>query len=72
MPGRYGGMEVCIQMFSNSALSWSQWSFPRNGRLTPGKKIRGSHEVGGWALPEIRSGHSMQEQHLLPLPGIKP
>jgi hypothetical protein len=72
MAGKYGGMEVYIQIFSNSALTWCQRSISRTGRLTPGERIRGSHEVGGWAGPEIRSRRSVQEQHILPMWGIKP
>lgn len=43
MPGRYGGMDVYIETFSNSALNGSQWSFLRIDRLTPGERIRDSH-----------------------------
>jgi len=72
MPGKYGGMEVYIPTFSNSALIRSQWPFSHTGRLTPGERIRGSHEVGDWAASEIRSRNSVQEQHILPTRGIKP
>jgi hypothetical protein len=43
----YGGVEVLLYAFLNSALGAGEWSASRPGRFTPGEKASGIHWIGG-------------------------
>jgi len=44
----YRGMEIELLSFLTSALDWGDWWASSHGRFTSGKRIPGTHGVGGW------------------------
>jgi hypothetical protein len=49
----YGGVNVQIHVFLNSALEEGKWSASRPCRFTPGERAPGTHWVGGWVGPRV-------------------
>jgi hypothetical protein len=56
----YGGVEVQIHVFLNSALVGGEWSVSRRGRFTQGEEAPGTHWIGGWMDP--RAGLDDEER----------
>jgi hypothetical protein len=66
----YGGGDVEIHIFLNSALVWGQWSTSRPGRFTPRERAPGTHSIGGWVDP--RTGlDDVEKRKFLTLPGLE-
>jgi hypothetical protein len=66
----YGGVDVLIQIFLNSALTGGEWSASRPGRFTPGERAPGTRWIGGWVNP--RAGlDDIEERKFLTLPGLE-
>jgi hypothetical protein len=47
----YGGVDVEIHTFLNSALDGGKWSASRPGRFAPRERTPGIHWIGGWVDP---------------------
>jgi hypothetical protein len=66
----YGGMDVYIHAFLNSALAGGEWSASRPGCFTSGERTPDTHWIGGWVDP--RAGlDDMEERTFLTLPGLE-
>jgi hypothetical protein len=66
----YGGVGVCIQVFSTATLVGGEWSASRPGCFTPGERGPGTHWLGGWVDP--RTGlNEMEKRKFLTLPGLE-
>jgi hypothetical protein len=66
----YGGVDVYIHIFLNSALVGAEWSTSRPGRLTPVERSCGTHWIGGWV--DLRAGlDDLKKRKFLTLPGLK-
>jgi hypothetical protein len=66
----YGGVDVQIHIFLNSALADGEWSVSHSGSFIPGERAPGTHWIGGWVNP--RAGlEDMEERKLLILPGLE-
>jgi hypothetical protein len=66
----YGGMDVYIHIFLNSALVRGNWSASRPGRFTPGERVPRTHWRGG------RVGHragldDVEKREILSLSGLE-
>jgi hypothetical protein len=65
----YGGSNVQIHVFLNSALVGAEWSVSRPGFFTTGEMVSGTHCIGGWVGP--RAGlDDVEMRKLLILPGL--
>jgi hypothetical protein len=63
----YGGVDVQIHIFLNSALAGGEWSASRPGRFTPGERAPGTHWTGGWV--DSRTGlDDVEKRKFLTLP----
>jgi hypothetical protein len=47
----YGEVDVCIYVFSTSALVGGEWLNLSPGRFTPSEIVRDTHCIGGWVDP---------------------
>jgi hypothetical protein len=47
----YGGVDVQIYVFWNSALVGGEWSASHPGRFIPAEGIPVTHWIGGWVSP---------------------
>jgi hypothetical protein len=66
----YGGVDVKIHIFLNSALDGSEWSASRPGRFTPRERVPGTHWIGDLVSP--RAGLAdVEKREFFTLPGLE-
>jgi hypothetical protein len=66
----YGGVDLWIHVFLNSALVEDEWSASRPGRLTPEETAPGTHWIGGWV--GLRADlYDVTNRKFLTLPGLE-
>jgi hypothetical protein len=66
----YGGVDVWIHIFLNSALTGGEWSASLPCRFTPGERGPGTHWIAGWV--GSRAGlDDMEKKKFLTLPGLE-
>jgi hypothetical protein len=66
----YGGVDVYIHIFLTSALAGGERSTSRPDRFITGKRVAGTHWIGGWLDP--RAGlDDVEKRQFLILPGLK-
>jgi hypothetical protein len=66
----YGGEDVQIHIFLNSALAVGEWSASRPGRFIPGERAPCIHWIGGCVDP--RAGlDEVTKRKFLALPGLE-
>jgi hypothetical protein len=66
----YGGVDVSIYLFLNSALVRNEWSVSRLGRFTPGQRASDGHSIGGWVGPRADLDGT-ERRNFLTLPGFE-
>jgi hypothetical protein len=47
----YGGVDVRIHIFLNSALVGGEWLLSRSSRFIPEESVQGTERIGGWVVP---------------------
>jgi hypothetical protein len=66
----YGGLDVYIHIFFNSALVVGEWSASCPDRFTPEERAICTHWIGGWVGP--RAGlDNVERTKFLTLPGLE-
>jgi hypothetical protein len=66
----YGGVDLKIYIFLDSALAGGEWSPSRPGRFACGERASGTHWKGGWV--NLRVGRDdVEERKFLTLPGLE-
>jgi hypothetical protein len=66
----YGGVDVQIHIFLTSALVGGDWTTSRPGHFTPGERVPGTNQLGGWVGP--RAGlDDVEKRKFLTLPGLE-
>jgi hypothetical protein len=66
----YGGVDVYVHIFLNSALAGDEWSASLPGRFTPGKTAPITQWIGVWVGPRARLG-DLEKRKFLTLPGLE-
>jgi hypothetical protein len=59
-----------MHVFLTSALVGGEWSASHPGRFTPRERAPRTHWIGGWVVPESRSGRHGEEK-ILALPAVE-
>jgi hypothetical protein len=66
----YGGVDVYVNIFLNSAVVGGEWSDSRPGCFTPAERTPGAHWVGGWVNPRVGLDDG-EKRKFLTLPGLE-